>query len=311
MISWIEFEILDMSGTDYLVLFGILTAGFAFLLYYSYFAFRRFRFVDGTATSKIRSAAQGHVELKGLGEWLPNGAIVSPFSNSRCIWYHCTIDKKKRCGKRSTWTNISDDRSSHLFQLVDETGECIIDPDNAHVIPESDRIWYGHSTDYRSQPPKANRLISLGFGNYRFRERLIRPATQLYALGWFRTENSDPSDEFISNQVEDLVKQWKLQPQRYLREFDFDQNGKIQKGEWRTIRAAARRQILAKVNSEKREHHVMSCPQDKRQPYILSALDEEVLIVRKKLKAYSSIAAAFLIFSALVVMSSIRVPLPL
>ena len=306
MYSWLESEILALSGPDYTVLCTVLLALFGYLVYFCYGAFKRFRFVDGTATSKIRSAAQGHVELKGLGEWLPGDSISSPFSESRCVWYHCTIDKKQRSGKRTTWTSISDECSGHLFRLVDDTGACIIDPDDAHVIPETDITWYGQSTDARNRAPTRARWIQIGFGNYRFRERLIRPATSLYALGWFRTVHSNPSDEFIAKQAEDLVKQWKLQPQRYLSEFDFDQNGNIQKQEWKAIRAAARKQVLAKLNSENREHHVLSRPQDNGHPYILSATEEEELVARKKFNAYASVCAAFLLLVALIVISSVR-----
>ncbi|MCP4765132.1 MAG: hypothetical protein GY875_02565 [Gammaproteobacteria bacterium] len=306
MYSWLESEILALSGSDYLALYTVLVALFGYLVYFCYGAFRRFRFVDGTATSKIRSAAQGHVELKGLGEWLPGDSISSPFSQSRCVWYHCTIDKKQRSGKRTTWTSISDECSDHLFRLVDDTGACIVDPDDAHVIPETDITWYGHDTAARNNAPARKSWVQLGFGNYRFRERLIRPATSLYALGWFRTVHSNPSDEIIAQRVEDLITQWKLQPHRYLGEFDFDQNGKIQKQEWKAIRAVARRQVLAKVNSENREQHVLSRPQDGRQPYILSATEEEELVARKKFNAYASVSAAFLLLLVLIVISSMR-----
>ena len=311
MLSWLEYELINLAVTDYLVLTGILLAILAFLLYYSFFAFKRFRFVDAIATSKIRSAAQGHVELKGLGELMQNDTIISPFSGSRCVWYHCSIDKKTNSGKRITWTNISDERSSHLFRLVDDTGECIIDPDHAHVIPESDLTWYGQSRENRSQPPKQNKLVALNLGNYRFRERLIRPATPLYVLGWFRTLYNEPSDEFISRQVEDLIKLWKLQPKRYLRTYDFDRNGLIQKEEWAAIRSEARKQVLANISSQKNEHHVVSRPEETRQPYILSALGEELLIARKKLKAYASITLVFLLFCILMLLFSIRPPLPI
>lgn len=311
MISWIESEIRAMPANEYLVLTAVMVIGFIFLVYYSIVTFRRFRFMSGTATSKIRSAAQGHVELCGLGELMRNDTILSPFSGKRCVWYHCTVDKKKQSGKSTTWTNISDDQSDHLFRLVDDTGECIIDPDYAHVIPESDVTWYGHSSECRSQAPAKSSLISLNMGNYRFREQLIRPATELYALGWFRTVRSDPSVEHVSSQVEELIKQWKLQPQRYLQGFDFDKNGNIQQGEWKAVRAAARKQVLAKMNSEKGEHHILSKPQEKGLPYILSALDEGKLMARKRLHAYASAATAFMLFSTLVVLFSIRALFPI
>jgi hypothetical protein len=311
MYSWIETKVLGMSGSDYLALLGVLVAVCGYLLYFCYGSFRRFRFVDGTATSKIRSAAQGLVELKGLAEWLPGDSITSPFSNSRCVWYHCTIDKRRRSGKRTTWTNISDECSDHLFRLVDDTGSCVIDPDNAHVIPETDITWYGSSPEYRNRVPAKSGWLRFSIGNYRFRERLIRPATSLYALGCFRTLHSNPSDEYIARQVEDLVRQWKVQPSRYLRDFDFDQNGKIQKQEWKAIRMAARKQVLAKINSENSEQHVLSRAIDSGDPFILSATQEEDLVAHKKFGAYASVAGAFVIFVAVVVMYSVRSPFPI
>jgi len=308
MYSWFKTEILAMSGSDYVALLSLLLFSFAYLLYYSYRTFRRFRFIDGTATSKIRSAAQGMVELKGLGEWLPGGSISSPFSKSRCIWYHCTIDKRSRSGKRTSWTNISDECSENLFCLVDDTGSCIIDPDHAHVIPESDITWYGHNPGNRDQAPEKAKWVNLSMGNYRFRERLIRPATTLYALGRFRTLRSNPSEESTVEQVEELVKQWKRQPHRYLTGFDLDRNGKIQQQEWKTVRAAARKQVLAKINKEKSEHHVLSRGEDDSHPYILSATLEEDMVARKKVGAHAAVTCAFMIFAAMVVMYSLRPP---
>jgi len=310
MFSWLESEILAMSRTDYLVMMGILASGCAYLVYSSFRAFRRFRFVDGTATSKIRSAAQGLVELKGLGEWLPGDSITSPFSNNRCVWYHCTIDRRQRRGKRSSWTNIYDECSGHLFRLVDDTGWCVIDPDHAHVIAESDITWYGRSTECQFKVPAKTRRISFNMGNYRFHERLIRPATSLYALGEFRSFENSRAEEMITKQVEDLMRQWKLQPQRYLAEYDFDDNGKIQQQEWKAIRAAARKQVLAKLNRQDSEHHLLLRPKNTRHPFILSAIAEEDLVASKKRGAYTSVTVALLLLSAVVIMSSLRPPFP-
>jgi hypothetical protein len=311
MFAWLEAKILGLSSSDYLLSYAFLAGAMLFLVYYAYAAFKRFRFMDGTATSKIRSAAQGHVEIKGLGELMPEDTILSPFSGSRCIWYHCTIDRKQRRGKRSSWTNISDERSHHLFRVVDDTGECIIDPDDAFVVPETDLIWYGSSIEQSKRPPQTRRLTStLGFGNYRFREQLIRPASEVYVLGWFRSLHNDPSEESISRQIEDLIRQWKMQPQRYLRQFDLDRNGKIQQAEWKAIRSAARGEVLARIREQQREIHLMSRPLDSGQPFILSAHSEEVLVGRKKLVAYAAASCAFAIFSTLVILYSIRPPLP-
>lgn len=308
MYSRLVAEIEAMSGTDYLVMHAVLLGALGYLVYYCFHTFRRFRYVDGTATSRIRSAAQGLVELNGLGEWLPGDSIKSPFSESRCIWYHCTIDKRQRRGKHSTWTNILDECSGHLFRLVDDTGWCVIDPDHAHVVAEQDITWYGSSAEARTRRPKKTPWMNIGIGNYRFRERLIRPATVLYALGEFRSFQNNPSDDYVARQVEDLVRQWKLQPARYLSDYDLDGNGVIQDKEWRVIRAAARKQVLAKLNEDDSEHHLLVRPQDRKHPYILSAIPEDDLVAKKKIRAYVSIAAAFLLLLNLVLMISIRSP---
>ena len=311
MYSWLESEIEAMSGIDYLVMLGVMFGVLVYLIYYSFRAFRRFRFVDGTATSKIRSAAQGLVEIKGLGEWLPNDSISSPFSQSRCIWYHCTIDERKRSGKHNSWTNISDDCSGHLFRLVDDTGWCVVDPDHAHVIAETDITWYGHSTEYRNKTPKRTGWIQLNMGKYRFRERLIRPATELYAMGEFHSFQNNVSEALLEKQAEDLLRQWKLQPQRYLADFDADGNGVIQKQEWKAIRAAARKQVLSALNDADSEHHLLKRPDNSKHPFILSATAEEELIASKKLGAYASVGGAFLLLLSLVIAYSIRQPFPI
>ena len=101
-----------------------------------------------------------------------------------------------------------------------------------------------------------------------------------------------------------------MQPERYLRQFDLDRNGKIQKGEWQAIHSAARGEVLSRLREQQREIHLMSRPLDSGQPFILSAHSEEVLVGRKKLVAYAAASGAFAIFSTLVILYSIRPPLP-
>ena len=308
MRSAIVDEIHQLSATEYLFFLVILLAAIGGLLFVAFYAFRRFRFIDGTATSKIRSAAQGLVELKGLAEFMPGDQQISPFSKRRCVWYHCTIEKRKKSGKHSHWVNVSDELSDGLFHLEDETGRCVIDPDHAHVVPETDLTWYGGGLHAQEQVPKKKTVtINMG-GKYRFRERLICPASQLYALGEFRSFHSNPSEESVNARVEDKIRTWKLQPQRYLREFDLDNNNKIDKQEWSVIRAAARTQVLAEIAEEHQVQHILSKPKNRREPYILSAVEEQSLVSRKKLKAYSALLGVLVVFAVFVWSLSIRAP---
>ena len=74
--------------------------------------------------------------------------------------------------------------------------------------------------------------------------------------------------------------------------------------------ARARQQVLARIQAQKREHHVLKRSPEKSHPYIISALDEKSLVARKKLKAYASISIALLLLSLIVFMSAVRAPLP-
>ncbi len=306
MYSWLEQELEGLSAQDYVALVGVMLFVFAALLVFAYGSFKRYRSMDATATSKIRSAAQGYVELKGLAELLPSDVIVSPFSNSRCVWYHCTIDRQHRSGKRTTWSNILDLCSEHLFRIVDETGDCIVDPDYAHVVPETRKTWFGHSTAAQHDPPARSQHFSMGGHEYRFRESLIRPATEIYALGWFRTVYNNPAEEYIDKRVGERVADWRLQPQKYLRRFDTDGDGTIRQAEWEKIYAAARHEVRREIDEEAKPQHVLACAEDKGRPFILSAVPEDNLVRRKKWLSHAAVAGAFLIFTALVLMYAAR-----
>jgi hypothetical protein len=59
MYSRLEVYFQAMPGSDYRIAFTVLVIAFVILGFFAHGAFRRYRFVDGTATSKIRSAAMG------------------------------------------------------------------------------------------------------------------------------------------------------------------------------------------------------------------------------------------------------------
>jgi hypothetical protein len=64
------------------------------------------------------------------------------------------------------------------------------------------------------------------------------------------------------------------------------------------------------MNSQNSEHHLLSAPKDQGRPYILSTVTEDDLVARKKMGAYFSLTGAFLVFVAVVILSSLRPPFP-
>src|SRR5690606_32876337 len=50
------------------------------------------RFLLNTPTSKIRSAAQGYVELYGTLDELPGGQLEAPLTGTACLWWRFRIE---------------------------------------------------------------------------------------------------------------------------------------------------------------------------------------------------------------------------
>jgi hypothetical protein len=276
--DWID----GLSRAEYHFFTLALLLGLLFFAYRIYRSQQSFRFMRDTATSRVASAAQGYVELKGLGELMPGSTITSPFSQRRCLWYQCKVEIKKSTGKRSHWVEESNEISQDLFYLRDETGDCVIIPDGAQVIPAQSNTWYGSSPHARHRTPAGKSGISrfIGFGNYRFTEKLIFVADAIYAIGDFATERKSVDPRTIEQKTEERVKYWKTQPNRFLRKFAQDGDGKITHSEWQQVRDAAKAQIMREHQSP--QIHTMRKPREKNHPYIISALPEEQLVRQKR-----------------------------
>jgi len=310
---WLETKLHQLDPTEYSLLLLFMSGITILLLFRAYKLHRQFRFIYGTATSKIRAASQGYVELKGLGELMPGDEIRSPFSGSRCLWFHCSIEEKQEGKKKSAWTQISSQKSEHLFHLIDDAGECVIDPDGAIIFPEQEIRWFGSNLMDQNNPPKSapTRASLRSWKNsrkYRFQEKLIRPATEIYAIGNFETHRLEPEESLINRQVDDLMREWKLKPGKYLTAFDRDGSGKIEDKEWANIRSAARRQVMMENLKLHKPQNLLSKPDNTKQPYIISAIPEEELVSRKKNRAMISLITAFVLFCAILLSITIRPP---
>jgi hypothetical protein len=293
MQSWINEYVNQLSSAEYHLQTGLLILFLCFILYKVYTTHQRFRFINDTATSKIASAAQGYVELKGLGELMPGPTITSPFSHRRCLWYQCIIEKRKNLGKKGVWVEESNEISDHLFFIKDDTDECVILPEGAHVIPSEELRWYGSGFHSKSQGKLRSSWFSrhIGFGRYRFTEKLITIADPIYAIGFFNTLKKISNAETLHKQANVLVEEWKKQPAKYLKDFDIDKNGKIQNKEWKIIRLHALQEV--KKNYKQTVYHTLQKPQEKNQPFVISALQERELL-KKKLELISMYLVLFL-----------------
>src|SRR5215470_10059196 len=115
--------------------------------------------IRDTPTSTAMGAAMGYVELTGTAHdatWPP---LRSQIRKTPCVWYRYQIER--RVG--GTWVTESSRASTQCFVLRDVSGDCIVDPEGAEVLPRRRRVWREFE--------------------YRYREAVIAFGENVYVLG--------------------------------------------------------------------------------------------------------------------------------
>jgi hypothetical protein len=261
---------------------------------------RRACLIDDTPSSRVRSAAQGYVELRGRAGFAGE-ARRAPLSGRPCVWWSFRIERKRRGDRsRGGWETIQRGISEQPFLLIDGADRCLVDPRGADVHPAEKAVWYG------SVPWPAN-VGSLGWGldrllcDYRYVEHRIYEHEMVGVLGEFRTvggaTDADPEQRTL-----ELLRAWKEDQAGLLRRFDTNRDGVLSAAEWERARAAARRQVLAEAAAAPPQPrlNVVVRPVDDR-PYLLAAIDLERLARRYRWGA--ALAAAVFVASAALAVS--------
>lgn len=253
----------------------------------------RLRVVQDTPTSRVRSAAQGYLELCGRAALMPGPPIRSALAQVPCVWWRCEVWQRTDQGNREGWERIRAETSDDLFLLRDETGACIVDAEGAQVTPTRKSTWTGNRAQF---VPEAGEVVRYG-GNYRYSEEYIFEGDPLYALGWFRTQGALPSTSDEGDDVRALLAEWKRDKQK-MAEFDLNRDGVIDLQEWE----AARRAALAQVRQENLDRaldpdlHVLCRPPDRRAYVLVSGTQKTVVRgLHRKLTLWFSAAGALAI----------------
>jgi len=164
---------------------------------------KAYRAVKHTPTSKIRSAAQGFVELIGKQSALHEAPQVSPLSFSPCTWYRYRIERWVQRGKNSYWETQHEENSNAPFLIQDDTGQCWVFPKGADCLTRTSIVKYSPDGRpwYENHSPRAKEssgqwlwrvltmiVSSLLFQQcYRHREELMSPGDPFYGLGLFQS----------------------------------------------------------------------------------------------------------------------------
>lgn len=169
-------------------------------------------FIIDTPLSKVETAAQGYVELRGKCDLYGDRQSQGFASGPPCIWQSYSISNRRNAV-------VDSGVSSDPFMLNDSTGICAIYPEGAIVLASERRSWRE--------------------GDNRYSIRYIRPGATLYVLGAMRTIGGSNSRFNKGVEVSAVLAQWKQDPQFLMTEFDTDGDGKLDVDEWSSARARA------------------------------------------------------------------------
>ena len=245
------------------------------------------RLIEDTPTSRIRSAAQGYVELAGNGLPLPATKNPAPLTQRPCIWWRYRISKRTERGagkgQRKSWQTIASGTSSVAFLLDDGTGQCIVQPDGAEVVPTESTTWYGDTPWPASSPGKG--LSLTGGRGFRYVEERIYEHERLYALGDFRSTASsgerDPQAELAQ-----VLAEWKQDQPALIQRFDRDGDGRIDLVEWEAARQEARHTVTRRsAERPARQNFHVLCRPDGDRLFLLAALPPGDLTRRYRRRA--------------------------
>ncbi|WP_132683118.1 GIDE domain-containing protein, partial [Pseudomonas aeruginosa] len=172
----------------------------------------RARLLGDVPTSRIRSAAQGFVELYGVLEEGPEGPLQAPLTGKPCLWWRYRIEvEEKRSGREKAWRTVDKGASESPFGLRDATDACLVDPRGAEVRPLTQQRWEA----FREAPIDTLRLLE-SFGTlvggerlYRYTEERLHAGEPLYALGEFRSSGGGRQGLDAERAQGAVIREWK------------------------------------------------------------------------------------------------------
>lgn len=172
---------------------------FAFLcLYYAFDFLKSARAIEDTPTSKVRSAAQGYVELSGTASALLNPPLCGKLSQKPCAWYRYTIEyftsRRSENHSARAWELVEQGVSPDPLVLTDDTGNCVIVWQGAEVLPIQSLSWRGHTRIAAPLPTSFWKWVLWdSWGAYRYTEYRLELGSPLQASGMFYTlKSTDP-----------------------------------------------------------------------------------------------------------------------
>lgn len=276
-LAWVS----SLDRVEYTIITGIALCATVGCFGYIFTYFIRARIVEDTPTSKIRSASQGYTEIIGKAKSIEQ-PIFAKLSMIPCLWYRYKIEEYKSSGDSSGWSTIEQGKSDDLFLIVDNTGECRVDPDKADVSVNRKNKWYGNLR----YPGRINHRTSFFNKDYRYTEERIHSGDPLYIVGLFQTVRGPSESEIKSGKVATLLKQWKSDHSKLVEQFDNNNDGEIDLKEWEVARQQAIKQVEDQhVEGESVQLHLLANHPGLRHPYLIATKSQRDLATKYRIRA--------------------------
>src|SRR3989304_913208 len=204
-------------------------------------ALKRLRAVRDTPTSRVASAAQGYVELTGRGQPFGDIPLLGRLTQLPCLWYRYKIEQRT---SRNKWQTVDSGESDDTFMLRDDTGVCVVDPEQAEIITRHRDQW--HEAEHR------------------YTEWKLLEEDHLYAIGQFRTQGGSTLEFDTRAELNALLAEWKKDMPTLHSRFDLDNNGELDVKEWMLARSAAKREVTKMMREAQAQPdiHIISRPRD-------------------------------------------------
>lgn len=217
---------------------------------------RHVRAIHDTPTSRIASAAQGYVELKGNGRSLPGITVHSPARHLPCLWY-----RYRRYARRDNKWFLEDSGESETEFLIDDGGgQCMLRPYDAEIV--------------------SDRIDTYVEGDVRHVEETLLVGETIHALGLFVSRNGHRESD-ARRTLDVVLTEWKSDQSELGTRFDRNGDGRIDDEEWGEALAAAHREVGNRQADARQSpfSHSLDKPGDGR-PYIIANCPTEGLARR-------------------------------
>lgn len=232
------------------------------------------RIITDTPTSRVRSAAQGYVEISGVARMFEGKSNLAPLTRLPSVWWYYCIEEDQRSNDndRKGWHTIKSGTSDDNFLVHDDSGHCVVDPDGAEVFPTTRKVWYG-SQDWPAPELGTSNPLAGVFHRYRYTEHRIPHEYEVNVMGEFRTLSS-VADDSLEEAAADLLRKWKTDQPELLRRFDANHDGVISATEWKQARMKAREYVLRELADTPPQPalNLLTKPQDDR-PFLIAGVD--------------------------------------